>query len=419
ATGAPLDGKPRTDATWTHRGTRTLHKRAVRRWSHLTRLERMGARWAVTAGTGGTIYAYTQDPTATLACLEAGGLSTASVASAWLAFQGADGVLTWRHRQEWVWPLHVVLRRLLELPEGTRPGSYLHVPGNFTEISGEVIKVTVPADWTGAEGGKLAVQRAITEKLALQDVKFNWHMEGRNHHVIVSQSPRPPSKTLFSDPDVRAKVAKAPESAPVIGLSHRGTVVSVDLDAESPHVLVSASTGGGKSVILRAIFAQLLHHGAIGFVLDVKRHSHKWVRRVPGVTYCRDVEDLHEALVWLGEEGMRRNHIVDDWEEDGDPPVGPRVAILLEEVNATIKKLKRYWMRTREEKKGDPKESPAIDALADILFMGRAVKMHVLAVGQSITANSIGGPEMRENFATRILARYTRNAWNMLVPEVQ
>jgi hypothetical protein len=69
--------------------------------------------------------------------------------------------------------------------------------------------------------------------------------------------------------------------------------------------------------------------------------------------------------------------------------------------------------------KADDKDSPAIDALGDTLFMGRAIKIHVIAVGQSITANAIGGPEMRECFGTRILARYTRNAWNMLVPEVQ
>ena len=51
--------------------------------------------------------------------------------------------------------------------------------------------------------------------------------------------------------------------------------------------------------------------------------------------------------------------------------------------------------------------------------MGRAVRLHVFLVAQSATAAALGGPEVRECFATRILARYTRNAWNMLVPEVQ
>lgn len=92
------------------------------------------------------------------------------------------------------------------------------------------------------------------------------------------------------------------------------------------------------------------------------------------------------------------------------------MVILLEEVNATMTQLKRYWAKTRES--GDPTESPAVDALAEILFMGRQIRLHVLLVAQSATARAIGGPEMRECFSTRILVRYTLNAWRMLVPEV-
>ncbi|MFD9428089.1 MULTISPECIES: hypothetical protein [unclassified Streptomyces] len=90
--------------------------------------------------------------------------------------------------------------------------------------------------------------------------------------------------------------------------------------------------------------------------------------------------------------------------------------ILLEEVNATMKQLARYWEKTRES--GVPKVSPAVDALNEILYMGRQLRMHVLLVAQSATARALGGPEVREQFSTRILARYSLNAWRMLAPEV-
>ncbi|WP_367573291.1 hypothetical protein [Streptomyces griseoaurantiacus] len=90
--------------------------------------------------------------------------------------------------------------------------------------------------------------------------------------------------------------------------------------------------------------------------------------------------------------------------------------ILLEEINATMKQLARYWEKIRES--GDPKVSPAVDALNEILYMGRQLRMHVLLVAQSATARALGGPEVREQFATRILARYSMNAWRMLAPEV-
>ena len=50
--------------------------------------------------------------------------------------------------------------------------------------------------------------------------------------------------------------------------------------------------------------------------------------------------------------------------------------------------------------------------------MGRQVRLHVLLVAQSATARALGGPEMRDQFATRLLARYTQNAWRILAPEI-
>ncbi|MFI7020945.1 helicase HerA domain-containing protein [Streptomyces sp. NPDC050164] len=79
-------------------------------------------------------------------------------------------------------------------------------------------------------------------------------------------------------------MAKAPESAPLLGIGTGGKTVAVDLNVESPHILVNASTGGGKSVTLRCITCQMLHHGSQAFILDYKRISHPWARGIPGVT---------------------------------------------------------------------------------------------------------------------------------------
>ncbi|MGV9885193.1 hypothetical protein [Streptomyces sp. NPDC003006] len=168
---------------------------------------------------------------------------------------------------------------------------------------------------------------------------------------------------------------------------------------------------------LRCIACQMLHHGSLVYVLDTKRISHPWANGLPGVTYCRDIADIHDQLIELGMEGRKRVRLADELGIDAHPDaIGPRLLILLEEVNATMKQLARYWERTREP--GDPKVSPAVDALNEILYMGRQVRMHVLLVAQSATARALGGPEVREQFATRILARYSVNAWRMLAPEI-
>ncbi|MFG2267312.1 hypothetical protein [Streptomyces sp. NPDC048720] len=108
--------------------------------------------------------------------------------------------------------------------------------------------------------------------------------------------------------------------------------------------------------------------------------------------------------------------IADELGIDADPKaIGPRVLILLEEVNATMKQLARYWEEPRVRRpEGLPgRRRPQRDPLHG------PPAAHARAPGaQSATARALGGPEVREQFATRILARYSVNAWRMLAPEV-
>ncbi|WP_367138995.1 MULTISPECIES: pRL2-11 [Streptomyces] len=375
--------------------------------------QRLAVRLSVLGAAGGAGCGYWQEPEAILQALQYGGPGVGGVAVVGGIAYAVFGRERRELMREWVEPLHLALAGPLGIPDQTDPRTYLHVPLRFSDDDAE-IRIDLPVDLRFNEE---VVASLIVKKLALEGVSFSWRPAGREPYVLVKKVHRPPERLLFRDPKVRELVARMPESAPLIGLGRSDKRVSVDLDAESPHVLVSAGTGGGKSVILRTIAAQLIRNGACAFVLDYKRISHPWARGVPGVTYCRDIAEIHEALIDLGVEGRRRTYLAEQLGEDADPAgVGPRLAILLEEVNATMKQLARYWEKTR--KGSDPKTSPAIDALAEILFMGRQVRLHVLLVAQSATARALGGPEMRENFYTRILARYSQNAWRMLAPEI-
>ncbi|MEU0705061.1 pRL2-11 [Streptomyces bacillaris] len=427
--GRDLDGARRTDATFWRPGTRVLPKveGKVRRRSYKAGWRRLSFRLALGGGVAESGYLTTRDLDATretltelwenreaaLAAAEAGGIGAASVLTVGTA---TYMVLTRERRElmrEWVRPLHEALHQPLGLAEQTDPRHYLQIPRNFTDDDAQ-IRIDLPARLGFSRD---VVADLITQKLALQGVTFSWHPQGRKPYVLVKKTRKPPAISLFKDPRARDLVAKAKESAPIIGFGAGGRIVSVDLDAESPHILVNASTGGGKSVTLQCIACQMLHNGSRVFALDTKRISHPWARGLPGVTYCADVADIHDQLIALGLEGRRRTRVADDLGIGADPKdIGPRLLILLEEVNATMKQLARYWEKIRES--GDPKVSPAIDALNEILYMGRQLRMHVLLVAQSATARALGGPEAREQFSTRILARYSVNAWRMLAPEV-
>ncbi|MGZ0200608.1 pRL2-11 [Streptomyces sp. RM1] len=428
--GRDLDGVKRTDATFWRAGTRVLPKvegrvsrssyragwkRLTFRISTLTAIGAGGyqAGWVHQDATVATAQEIWADPDPALAALEQTGIAAASTAAVGTA---AYLALTRKRRElmrEWMLPLHEALALPLRLPEQTDPRRYLHIPRNFSEDDA-MIRVDVPGR---LDFSKDLVADIITTKLALEGVTFSWHLAGRETYVTVKKTRKPPERAAFKDPKIREIVAAAKESAPVIGIGSAGRIVTVDLDAESPHILVNASTGGGKSATLRCIACQMLHHGSLVYVLDTKRISHPWAHGIDGVTYCRDIADIHDQLIELGQLGRLRTRIADELGIDADPKaIGPRVLILLEEINATMKQLARYWEKIRES--GDPKVSPAVDALNEILYMGRQLRMHVLLVAQSATARALGGPEVREQFATRILARYSVNAWRMLAPEV-
>jgi DNA segregation ATPase FtsK/SpoIIIE-like protein len=215
--------------------------------------------------------------------------------------------------------------------------------------------------------------------------------------------------SIYDLTTAQSAVFNSPENRVVLGVNGEGEPVTVDLDAESPHILVSSATGGGKSVIQRSVAAQVLNKGGVCTILDVKRHSHRWAKNLPNVGYAQSMTDVGNALVELGREVHRRNAIVDNFPGPiEEAPVGPRIMIIFEEMNATMSQLKELSRRIPQG------TYDALDAFRDIVFMGRAAKVHVSAVAQFADARAMGGSDIRENFNNRILIRYTKQAWTML-----
>jgi hypothetical protein len=201
----------------------------------------------------------------------------------------------------------------------------------------------------------------------------------------------------------------APENAPLLGVDGAGDRIDVDLDNDSPHVLISAASGGGKSVIVRSIATQILCNKGTAVFLDLKRHSHRWAKGLPQSFYAQTVPEIMTALVKVGIEVHRRNAIVEEFPGPiEEAPVGERIVVVFEEMNATTAQLKTASKRVPETEYG------ALDALRDIMFMGRAAKVHLVGVAQLATFEAMGGSAILENFNTKIMLRYSPTAWRYL-----
>lgn len=270
-------------------------------------------------------------------------------------------------------------------------------------------RLRVPGQYINPDQQK-AVTTIVTAKLGIPELAVNWNQVGPDAIATYVVKQRPPKFVGIAD--IARAMLECKEWEYVVGLDAGKKPVIINLKSDSPHIACSAGTGAGKSVLAMIIGIQVLRKGGRVFILD-KKGSHRWAKDLPGVTYCTRASDMHDVLIGLDSLAEGRNSKAMDMPEDWNP--GERIFVIFEEMNSTVAQLKAYWDKIRE--RTDPKMSPAIQAFRNLMFMGRSAKVNLFGVAQMLTANTTGGPEARENFGVRCLARYTSNNWKMLVPE--
>lgn len=459
--GRPLDGVARTDATFLRAGHRVLHPHNLRRWAMLAGWQRAGIRLGVPAATYAAGYAYGTHPQVTLGL--AGAVGTMA------AFHGVRRARRWwrmrRFRNTYVIPTLAALRGALGDAK-----AQLHVSPDLGNLVPRLAKAMSPFErrmrvkytlrvepvlrWAPdrVQRGLWLAQRAATPltrhldqfrrptesagprvelvasvpyltteqctyvsavvkaKIPAGDLVERWNQVGTQVTVTWTVRRRPPARVGYAHLDARLSALKELEF--FVGLTVGDDPVVISLHDDSPHIALSAGSGAGKSVLARVVAVQVLARGGWVVILD-RKGSHRWALGLPGVVYCTRPAQMHDMLLTLAKLADERNTLAFHEDEGWDP--GPRVLVIAEELNATFTQLRDYWAETRP--RGAQPVSPAVKAFRELLFMGRSAKVNVLAVAQMLTANTTGGPESRENFGVRCLARYTRNNWKMLVPE--
>ena len=412
--GRDLDGRTRTDARWAKPGTQatTPHGHASR-WAHYHHRRRSGIR--LTALTASLLvgYGWVTDWGATNSTLRV---------AAWLAI--LTGLwATWEkgrryvHRRELIAPLGETLAAHFgDSKYMLDRRSWIDVPVDFED---RPTTIYLPKTYNPTEAQEKTLARLVGRRIGLSHPTSTFDLRGERPFMELRPAPAPPDLVAFSDPAIRAMVEAAPEGRPMLGLAPRDVPYGLDLDAEAPHVGFSMATNAGKSTAARALLMQQLHQGGLALILDRKQVSHAWCRDHPGVRYCSSEREIYDALIWLSAEIDRRFMIVKnnaDIRGNVDAAlIGPRLTVIAEELNTLQDDISTYWRTIRPT--GAPMKPPAMSALGRSMAMGRQGRVHVIPIGQKITAQAIGGTAARENMSTRVLGRATTSTWNMLAPE--
>jgi hypothetical protein len=407
--GLPWHGREMTDAGWSRPGTKAFTRNGhARRWWYRPRRVRAAWRTGETGAALVVLWGLIDAPAVTVDALAGAGLSAVAGGSVAAVYWWRG----WSHRRQWVKPVHLVAAPVVGLPLATDPAEWLIISRDRSRVV-----IMLPPAWKGEAAERTRLVDVVSGRLALDAPEVRWALTGPRPRVELTQSVPPPSLVLLAD--AMPHIERAKDDELVWGLGRKSAVVKTSLSGDSPHVGLSMGSGAGKSVTARSLLAQQLRRGAIGLVLDVKMISHQWAANLPNVVIYRRPAEIHDALIWLGEEVSRRNEVaLAGADEDGNvnADVGPRIIVVAEELNATMAMLKGYWQGIRT--KDDPKRSPALTALDAVSFTGRQVKAHLVYIAQRLSDKATGGGgDGRENIGVIAFARWRPSTWKMLASD--
>lgn len=372
------------------------------------RWKRVARRGGSTLATVALVTGYLINPQVTGWVILGGFLAAAGFGIWWLWRL----VYRFRHHRTWLRPLHLAAHDVAQIPRGRPPGSWIEVEPDRSKVT-----LALPPGWPADDKDKQRLVAITTAKLGLEAPDPAWRLAGPRPTLELTASQPPPARVSLADIRPAIEAARADEM--VWGLGKHAKPVTSSLSSDSPHIGLSMGSGAGKSITARALTAQMLYRGCIALILDHKMISHQWAAGLPNVAIARRPHEIHEALLWLGEEVERRNEVAlagADMEGNVHATVGPRLIVVGEELNATIAKLRAYWRQTRDRE--DAVRSPALEALDSASFMGRQILTNIIYIGQRLSVKASGGDgDARENIGVIAFGRYSPSNWKMLAGE--
>ncbi|SHK97290.1 hypothetical protein SAMN05421803_1517 [Nocardiopsis flavescens] len=398
--GAPLDGAPRTDATWFLSANQSVDPTYRGKFHTRPRIVRAGMRTGATLAPPAVGVAWWVDERLTMAVL----CLVFVLISARAGYKMATAIMESRHQRRLVQPLAAVLAPVLETNKGTIIRG-MEIPRDYLSDDETVLTVPLLDTWRPDQ-----VSQAV--KLIHVRLGGEWNHQTTKeapYFLRLTHKPAPPNFVSYKE--VAHLLRQGSDATPLLGLGVEAAPVRLNFDDEAPHIGMSVGTGGGKSSLMRLLIAQLAYHGVDHFtVIDPKMVSLQGMDAIiPGLTIYDQIMSEWAAIANFRREMDRR------YLELRDNPKAKfdRWFLILEEQNAFALESDIVWKEIKEKK--DPARPPVWADIAFILVKARQVKMHVVAAYQRMDDRSTGGFGLRDQFGMKLLSRFSPSQWDMLV----
>lgn len=414
--GRPMDGVRRTNATFLRRADTDLtsHKRSAH-WHWLPGWHRAAWRIGTVMVLSGFAYGYITARTVTLITSLVAVITALVLTGMWARIR----ILNWHLDRRIGRPLYVTASMITGHDQTDNHRRHLTIPRDHAKNHKSRIRYNLPYSFEGKAQDTKRIHDLFERRLGLE-LDMIPHFSAHPPHLEFVHSPAPPASVSFAD--ILPALEKSDSNSVVLGIGTHAATASINLDSESPHVAVTMGTGGGKSSLLRLIVAQLIRHGVKRIdIIDPKRISHDWARKIPGVYIHRSMAEQMKAVHLFRLEMETRYDTLEQESAAGLPLTQfDRHVLIIEEQNSWIQYARQYWKDYRneldsKERSRVPAEPPVIGDLGFILFQGRQSRMNVFSVFQRMSAAASGGGDLRENYYAKLLARFSPQTWKLLV----
>jgi len=292
--------------------------------------------------------------------------------------------------------LHPDVSRVVQVAEASFGDRLFPFWEEFEIIDGALMKYAFKSSTPGYFTSK-STQSQVIDKLvgAVPATKGAWNssVKSKDDMVVISQQSSIPKLAL---PPEWKVVKSAAESGVAyrkfevtLGPGENGKMVTFKPQV-FPHVAVIATSGGGKSVFLRACIEQFRAVGGQVILGDGKGSDYSTLRNQPGVVaigrgsgskgveYIAAIEMAFRIMQQRQNTAAeRKTSNPDTWEDV------PPVFLVLDELKSVLKK----WSTELDKKSFKSVESK----VNQILALGRQLRVHVYTASQDAYSESIPG----------------------------
>jgi DNA-directed RNA polymerase subunit RPC12/RpoP len=183
--------------------------------------------------------------------------------------------------------------------------------------------------------------------------------------------------------------------------------VWADLTGTTPHILISATTGWGKTALLNLFVAHVAARGGVVDICDPKQIGFETFSGLPMVRISTDIDEMIDTIEkFRGEMEEEYKRI-----KNGQPTKNVLRILIIDELGSFAD-----MCIDHSQALGNRGTPPVFRSMKRILWQGRAAGFHVISAAQQANIKALFGvSDARDQYALRIVAGpQSKEAWTML-----